>query len=136
MSDVIYWAIKITEKSREKLLVSIPPRHENIYADHITMVFNPTPDQNKKFEQWLGKEASALVVSVFSDDKGQAVGVITEPQRPDGKMTHITISCADGTKAVYSNELIEKQKDRYNTIHPFSVEGIIAKYTKNGWKYA
>ena len=134
MSNIIYWAIKLTDESRAKILSSFPPIHKNIYAEHITMVFSPTPEQNRKFGEWLGKKAKAKVITIYSDDKGQAVGVITEPARPDGKCSHITISCADGTKPVYSNKLIEQQVDRFNSISPFDVEGVIAAYTSSGWK--
>lgn len=136
MSDIIYWGILLTEESRAELLGNFPPRHPVVYGEHITLIFGPTEEQNSAMNEWLGKKVKFKVFSTMSDNKGQAVGVLCEPKRVDGKTAHITISCSRDTKPVYSNVLMEKAKDEFCCISPFDLEGVVAKYTKRGWKTA
>ena len=135
MSEIIYWAIKLTDKSRAQLLSNFPPKHSKIYAEHITLAFGPTKQENDALSKWLGKSVKFKVITTMSDNKGQAVGVLSEPDRLDGKLGHITISCTPDTKPVYSNVLMEKAKDEFCTISPFELEGVVAKYTKRGWEF-
>lgn len=134
MSDIIYWGILLTDKSKVELLTTFPPKHAKVYGEHITLVFGPTAEENTLMNKWLGKAVKFKVITTMSDDKGQAVGVITNPRRLDDKQAHITISCTPDTKPVYSNVLMEKAKNEFCCISPFELDGVVAKYTKQGWK--
>jgi len=102
----IYWAILLHNDSRSKLLKKCKPIHSNVFAEHITIVFNPTQKQDEIMMDQLGHERTLTVTGFRVDDKGQAV-VVTGERRLDGGIPHITISCADKTKPFYSNELLD-----------------------------
>jgi|GEM_PF-1094378 len=96
----MYIAIKLDKKSKQALLGTFPPKHENVFADHVTLFFNPSIDDQKAFE--IGKEVTFSVVGEAFDENGQAVEVIL----PDGiksknKHPHITISTSLKTKPFY-----------------------------------
>ena|SRR5690242_134294 len=134
MSEIVYWGILLTPQSKAQLLGHFPPKHAKVYAEHITLVFGPTAEENKLLSKRLGEKVKFKVITTMSDEKGQAVGVLTDPERLDGKAAHITISCSPDTKPVYSNTLMEKAKDEFCCISPFDLDGVVAKYTKQGWK--
>ena len=130
MSKIIYWGIKLDEASRARLLSQVPAVHNHVYAEHMTIVFNPDEKQNAKLNTMLGKTIPLTVIGEAKDEKGQAV-VVEGFDRPDGGPEHITISCSPGTKAVYSNMLLN---EGYTSIPHFQVQGVVAKYTDTGWK--
>ena len=131
MDKTIYWAILLTKTSKDLLLEKCKPSHPNIYAEHITVVFNPTPEQDKTLIKQIGMSVIIAVTGVGADDKGQAVVVAGDrARRLGGGIPHITISCSDGTKPFYSNKLLD---GGWDFIEPFMLYGNIARYTKNGW---
>jgi len=127
----IYWAVHLWDESKERLLKKYKPYHPNVYAEHMTIVFNPTPEQDEILMKQIGNSCTLMVTGFGLDDKGDAV-VVTGQRRLDGGIPHITISCADGTKPVYSNKLLD---GGWNFIEPFAIYGSIARYTKRGWDY-
>lgn len=129
----IYWAVKLTPESKKELLNRIPPQHATVFGEHMTLVFNPTEEQNAQLEKELGRKIKLKIATVISDDKGQAVGVLSDLRRTDGESEHITISCAQGTKPVYSNELMKKSRGTFCCISPFDLEGVVSKFTDHGW---
>lgn len=133
MSNIIYWAVKLSPETKRELLNSFPPQHETVYGEHMTLVFNPTNEQNAQLEKELGRVVKLKIVTVISDDRGQAVGVVSDLKRLDDEQAHITISCAKGTKPVYSNELMKKSRGTFCCISPFDIEGVVSKFTKSGW---
>lgn len=130
MSKVIYWAVKLDETSRARLLSQVPAVHKQVYAEHMTIIFNPTNHQNANLEPLLGKTVSLTVIGEAKDGKGQAV-VVEGFNRLDGGIEHITISCAIGTKAVYSNTLL---CEGHTSIPHFQIQGVIAKFIDGVWK--
>ena len=130
MSKIIYWAVKLDEPSRVKLLSLVPPIHNKIYAEHQTVIFSPSEKDNFKLDSVLGKEIKLRVIGEAHDQKGQAV-VVEGFGRLDGGIEHVTISCAKGTNPVYSNKLLA---GGYTKIEPFELSGVLAKYTDEGWK--
>jgi hypothetical protein len=129
----IYWAVKLTAQSKEHLLNKISQRHSKIYGEHMTLVFNPTDEQNAQLEKEIGRIVKMKVITAASDSKGQAVGVLSDLKRLDNEQAHITISCADEVEPVYSNELMKKTRGTLNCISPFDLEGVVSKFTKAGW---
>ena len=132
MSDVIYWAVLLDGSSRAKLLSRIPPVHSNVFAEHMTIVFGPTKEQNTDLEKIIGKQVTLKVLGEALDDKGQAIVVLPIENIPVPATPHITISCAPGTKPIYSKTLLSGGYTNIN--NSFDVVGSIAKFTKQGWK--
>lgn len=129
MIKTVYWAVLLDEKSRNMLKAAIPPKHDNVYAEHVTILFAPTDKQDvKMFARW-GERVELFVTGVAEDEKGQAV-IVHGIERVGGGIPHVTISCADGTKPVYSNNLLQKG---YTPVWPFPISGEIAYFTKKGW---
>lgn len=134
----MYWAVLLDEESKNELLDRIPPKHPNVYGEHMTITFQPNKKLDAELMELLGKEIEVYIISVHSDEKGQAVGAYsTEIDRKDRGIGHITISCANGTKPVYSNDLLEKdlKNELICTIKPFRLLGKIAKYDHGKWLY-
>jgi len=129
--DTIYWAVKLTDNSKAALLSKFPAVHPNIYAEHMTIVFKPSESVDKALMKECGTEVSLEVIGHGQDQNGQAVVVKSDSvSRIGGGIAHITISCANGTRPVYSNTLL---KNHWDTVSPLSLNGVIARYTKGGW---
>lgn len=127
--NTTYWAVLLSEKSKQKLLEQHKPYHPNVFAEHMTIIFNPTTEEDEIFMKQLGWSSQLVVTGVRTDDRGQAV-VVTGQRRPNGGIPHITISCANKTKPFYSNKLLD---GGWNFSEPLTLYGVIARYTKNGW---
>ena len=132
MSKTIYWAIKLDEKSRVDLLVGFPAIHPNIYAEHMTVLYGPSDDEDEAMMQVCGTKVNLEVIGSGADEKGQAVVIKSDTMsRVDGGINHITVSCANNVKPFYSNQLLQ------NNFTPIS-SGItlgetIARFTSSGW---
>lgn len=132
MNDTIYWAIKLDPVSKNTLLTKCPPKHPNVFAEHMTVIFKPSDEEDKKMMSYIGQKVLLTIYGYAEDDKGQAVVADGFDILAGGnKITHITISCANGTKPVYSNTLLQKG---HTQITPFILTGIVSKFTKTGWK--
>jgi hypothetical protein len=82
--------------------------HEEVHCHHLTIFFKPTEDNIKAiFSGHIGRPVTLKVIGIVTDNRGQAVIVEPLTGMPSNRRAHITVSCADGTKPVYSNELIE-----------------------------
>ena len=90
------------------LSTAIQAVHANVFNKHVTVVFKADLDTVTPI---LGKEVEVTLVSEHVDDKGQAVRVKYDEWLMEmaNKEPHITISCAEGTKPMYSNELIKNE---------------------------
>lgn len=99
---VIYTGAFLDEGARRELLAAFPPIHSRPIAHHMTITFNPSPDEVS--ETPAGDEVFLTIVGVAEDEKAQAV-VVNSPLSTN-KISHITISVADGVSPVYSNELL------------------------------
>lgn len=129
----IYWAVKLDEASSGKLLDKFPAQHENVYAEHMTIVFNPSSSVDAALMSRCGEEVSLDVVGHLADTKGQAVAVQSpNVARIGGGVPHVTISCSPGTKPVYSNELLKNSWDAVETI---TLTGRVARFTRSGWDF-
>lgn len=120
---IIYNAYVLTPDAQRKLMEIFPPKHNNTFYHHMTINFGV-----QKLPKNLGWISELTVIGYAEDDKGQAV--VIQEARADGGVSHITLSCAEGVKPVYSNELLAKGWDK---ISPFSLEAQIQSYTSDGW---
>lgn len=129
--DTIYWAVKLTDASKSKLLGLFPAKHSNVYAEHMTIAFKPPRGVDEALMKECGSKVNLEIIGYAEDEKGQAVVVNSQSvPRIGGGTAHITISCADGTKPFYSNKLVESG---YDSLPPVSLVGIVARFTNNGW---
>lgn len=130
--DTIYWAVKLDDASRAALLTKFPAVHPNVFAEHMTIVFNPSDGVNEALLPECGKDVTLEVIGHGADAKGQAVVVRSDAvSRIGGGIAHVTISCANGTRPVYSNSLLQKHWDAVSP--SINLKGVIARFTKSGW---
>jgi hypothetical protein len=115
--QVTYVGVLLNRASQQKLIhwwnkyVKIP-LHPEIFAHHMTIKFMPTPEEVQAFP--IGERRNLKVIGWAADDKGQAVLVVPQGIESDYTRPHITMACAPGTGAVYSNELLAQGVHRVN----------------------
>lgn len=103
-----YTAIFLDPGSKRRLLMwwrtSVRlPLHPALYADHVTLRFNPSKAEVEKTP--VGENALVQVLGFASDEKGQAV--LVRPSVPSSnRYPHVTIAMARGVDPVYSNHLL------------------------------
>ena len=107
MANLVYTALLLTDEAKKALKKEFPGVHDGMYfGEHITLEFKPS-----RLPLDIGKKFVVELIEYFQDDKGEAVtvklpyGIISKNDAP-----HITISCAQGIKPFYSNQLITKTK--------------------------
>lgn len=107
----IYVGVFLDKMDRQRLLKAIPPIHEKVWADHMTLEFRDSPTGSVDASKYpLGKTVAMKVIGVVEDSRAQAAVVQMQGIRMgDGERTpHITISTAEGTNPQYSNELLRR----------------------------
>lgn len=120
----LYIGIFLSKAERAKLLRDFPPVYDNVFADHVTLIFKPKESDLSNYP--LGTIVRLKVVGYAQDQNGSAVtvdlpsGIKTSP----GQKPHITISTANGVKPVYSNKLISTASN-VERISPKTYEGIM-----------
>ena len=100
-SRVLYTALFVD--SPDQLLSRFKPKHPQVYAHHLTL--NYKPESIKDLE--IGKKIELKIIGRVSDDNGDALLVETD-LKTEGKHPHITLSCAEGFRPNYSNQMVEK----------------------------
>ena len=97
---------KLDRPSRRELLDRIPPRYEEVVADHVTLAAQVAADAP------LPDPVQARAVGHIDDGRGvQAlvVEVAGSTERPDGGTYHITWSLAKGREPRESNDVLASQ---------------------------
>jgi hypothetical protein len=100
-SRVLYTALFVD--SPDQLLSRFKPKHPQVYAHHLTLKYKP--ESIKDLE--IGKKIELKIIGRVSDDNGDALLVETD-LKTEGKYPHITLSCAEGFRPNYSNQMVEK----------------------------
>ena len=120
----LYIGIFLSKAERAKLLRDFPPVYENVFADHVTLIFKPKESDLSNYP--LGTIVRLKVVGYAQDQNGSAVVVDlpSEIKKLSQRSPHITISTAPGTKPVYSNKLISKPSN-VERVSPKTYEGIL-----------
>lgn len=96
----------LTEDSQKLILERFPPVHPTVYGHHMTIAYDPPLARfERQYQPLIGKVFRLRVVGVAQDAKGQAA--LVEGQS-ENEFPHVTISCAEGVEAKYSNELLSK----------------------------
>lgn len=96
----VYTALFVADT--ESLKSQFPPKHAKVFLHHSTIEFQPF-DLN---DVNVGKHARIKILGRAYDEKGDAL--LVENPKSKNNNPHITVSCAEGVSAVYSNELLEK----------------------------
>lgn len=125
--------VVLTPESRSRLLNAFPPMHGKTFAHHITVAFKPSMEQAQSLAASCGEPIDFTVVAEVSDEKGQAALVSGIDSNND--MPHVTISCADGTKPVYSNELLTNTPSHDFVKSNLSLQGVLTFVTKSQKAY-
>ena len=102
----VYAAVFLDEPSRRRLVAAFPAAHPQVFAEHVTLAFGKDlrPDGYP-----VGEPRRLIVTGYAVDARGQAVVVAAESIADlmvTGRIPHVTISTAAGTKPVYSNTLV------------------------------
>lgn len=108
-----FLGIFLTSESKGKLLGRFPAIHDNIYAEHVTVIFKPTAENlnTMKSSGLLGKTFDIIVTGYSENEMGQAVKVeVPEAIFAEGRVPHITISTSKGIKPAYSTELLTTEE--------------------------
>ncbi len=105
-------AVVLDEKSVNSLKEVIPPIHKKLFYHHMTIAYMPSDIIYKKYEDRIGKHVELNITGFCFDDKGQAA--IVETNLSENKVPHITLSCEENTKPVYSNNLLKLLKNKTN----------------------
>jgi len=116
----VFASAVLLPSSRALLLQKVPPVHARVIAHHMTIAFNPDTEQLVHFPLRKGQRVRLRVVGVAVDRKAQAVAVQGYSLNAH---PHITISCADGVPAKYSNELLAKR--RMTRVQPFTLTAVV-----------
>lgn len=104
-------AVKLTPKSRQRLLGAVPPAEAQAQANHVTLIANPSEDDIARFRKHEGKQVSFHATHHAHDSKIgiQAARVRGLDHLHDKKHKHVTISSRGSTTAKASNELLAQQ---------------------------
>ena len=97
-------AVKLDAATQE--LVRKFATYPNVYCQHVTMAYRPTPGIYAKYAPLMGQRIEFDLATLFHDDLGQAVAVHGVPS--EKAVPHITVSVADGVPPSYSNTLLQR----------------------------
>lgn len=116
----VYVGLFFDQSTRAKLLEAVPPTHQNVVADHVTVLYKPDELFMRTVE--VGNVVKLRCVEIVQDARGQAIRVELL-ENPSGigirnKVPHITISTAAGVSSSYSNELLEASSVSREPISP------------------
>jgi len=103
-----YVGLFLTPQSKRQILKEFPPTHAQVFADHVTLLYEPTEADIAQLE--LGSLVKVQVKSLHEDAKGQALSINLPPAlaRISNRTPHITISTAPGVDPFYSNQMLTK----------------------------
>src|SRR5687767_3819611 len=93
----VYAAIFLDEESKEKLLSAQPPRHKNVYGEHVTLAFG----RHLREKYPIGDEIEFRTSHHFADERGQCFSVSLFENKElkellwEEQIPHVTISCAE-----------------------------------------
>jgi hypothetical protein len=100
LGDKIYTALFVENIS--ELLKIFTPLHSVVFGHHVTLEYDP--ENLNKIS--VGKKHKVKIIARVVDDKADIL--LVETNLTDKKFPHITLSCKEGVRRSYSNELLEK----------------------------
>lgn len=124
---VVYSAILVDESDKNKIVENAV--HDRLYGDHVTLWYY---GNNGGIETpYAGESVEVTLTKHFADDRGEAWMVVcgnshVKEIKEPSQTLHVTVSCAEGTSPVYSNDLIKHTFA--DETEGFTVHGKIAYY--------
>jgi len=118
--NVVFSAILLTKPSKQALLEAFPPQHQIKQDGHVTLAFRPG-----KLPENLGEIVNLTVYGYANDNKADAVSVKLYDIESTNEIPHITLSVSEGTRPVYSNELLARG---YEAVEPLELNGVVAAF--------
>lgn len=105
----LYTGIFLDNASQVRVICAIQryvgETHVNKFAHHLTLKFKPIPEEVRLLP--VGSEISFVATGYGADSKAQALVCTLPPGLTcANESPHVTVATADGTKPVYSNELL------------------------------
>jgi hypothetical protein len=102
---------KLPEMERELLLRRLPPKYENVVADHVTLKTGATAETPLP----ASPESSKVVGRADDGDSLEClvVEINGTTDRPDGSTYHITWSLGPGRRARESNDVLRAKGWEY-----------------------
>jgi len=119
-SSVVFSAILLTKASKQALLEAFPPKHRILQDCHVTLAFRPG-----RLPENLGEVVHLTAYGYANDNKADAVSVKLYDEVSTNEIPHITLSVSEGTRPVYSNELLARG---YDAVEPLELNGVIAAF--------
>lgn len=113
MNKWLYYGVFLNEDSKKEILekakeLASIPENWNMFADHMTIVFNDGKNYDTdSLEEHLGEEVSLKITSIGKSSEAIAFGVNYET---NNKRSHITVACAPGVKPVRSNFIMQNPR--------------------------
>lgn len=125
MNKGILW-IKLDEESRKRLLELVGTKYQEIYCDHVTLLYNVQVDE---YAGLMGKNQEVTVEENCWNDRIQAVTVKIDENLPiKNKKPHITISAKDGVPPVESNKMLMRHHNHEMLKTGQKLKGVIEFY--------
>ena len=124
--EIWYTALFVVDPT--ELIQKFIPKHNKVLAHHSTIDFKPG-----SLEDIVpGRKVNIKIIGRAHDKKGDAL--LVENKKSKNVFPHITLSCAEGVRPVYSNELLERADEEGSTeyFEPFFVEAIEGYETIDG----
>ncbi len=107
MINGILW-VKLTKEARNALLELCPPKHEKMFADHVTLLYNINFDSIP--DELFDSKIDIKLKQEKWDTQIQAVGVeLPQNIAHMVKNAHITISAKQDVPPVRSGKLFESE---------------------------
>lgn len=102
---IVFGGVFLLKQSRDLLFKHLPPMHPNVYCDHMTVVYKPSPKGLLKLP--IGERVALSVVSELRDANCQVVQVVP-PQsvKPSSHAPHITMSIAEDAQPKSAGEMV------------------------------
>jgi hypothetical protein len=116
-----YFAFKLSEKSRKKILELFPVAHSNVVCHHVTIEFNLTPEKLAKYNFSGDTEVKVIGEGRAPGVQALLVSIDNQRFRADGGFYHLTLSLEPPHRPVESNKVTKDQMQWLKG--SFSLEG-------------
>ena len=130
--NILFTGIFFPENEQRKLLQKLPPVHSNIFGDHVTLAYHPSPFHLANLPFGAPCEVTVILNTAQKSSRCQAVRVeIGEGGgRAVGEMCvggvpHITLSCSPNTSPSFSSEVLSGEGTAGSDSSTLSLWGVV-----------
>lgn len=105
-----YYCLRLDETSRKALLTALPPEHEHVIAEHVTLALGSEVDGEAEaaLKAALGQTFTLPVIQNLVDHQGQVAildGKILGGLMAPGRVAHVTLSLKEWVKPSYGKQM-------------------------------